>query len=220
MISSHLFWLALGWLGYFFLHSLLASLVVKRWVACRWPRVVPAYRILYNLVAVVAVLPLLYFTLIPEESPVLRWHGPWRWLADGLALLALAGFIWSLRWYDGQEFLGLRQLRQGAREVEDQERFRLSPLHRHVRHPWYFLGLILLWSRDLTPSMLVATVMATLYFIIGSRLEERKLKVYHGEVYERYCKQVPGLFPLPWRRISAEAAARLEREAAGWRKEA
>lgn len=210
MKDSALLWLALAWLGYFLLHSLLASLAVKRWVACRWPGLVPAYRLFFNLVAVLTLAPILWYSFTLPGDPVLRWPGAWRWLADGLALLALAGFFWSLRWYDGQEFLGLRQLRRREPRVEDQERFRISPLHRHVRHPWYFLGLILLWTRDLTPAMLVSAVMATLYLFIGSRLEERKLKVYHGRVYEEYCKRVPGLVPLPWRRLSAAEAKRLE----------
>ncbi len=87
MISSHLFWLALGWLGYFFLHSLLASLAVKRWVACRWPKLVPAYRILYNLIAVAALLPLLYPACFmnPVLSPrmVFLARREWPGHADG-----------------------------------------------------------------------------------------------------------------------------------------
>ncbi len=209
-MDGRLLVLALMWLAYFFVHSLLASLAVKRWVARRRPEWMPAYRLFFNTVALVGVVPpvLLAFSLGGE--PVIRWSGPWRWVADGLALAALAGFVWSLRWYDGSEFIGLRQLRAKERRVEDQERFCISPLHRHVRHPWYFLGLVLVWTRDLTPALLVSAVMVTLYFVIGSRLEERKLRVYHGRAYEEYCRRVPGLVPLPWKRLSAEEARRLE----------
>jgi len=210
--DPRLWWLAGLWLLYFALHSLLASLRVKRWVACRRPRWMPAYRLFFNLVAVAALVPPLWLAFAIGGEPVLRWSGPWRWLADALALLALGGFFWSLRWYDGLEFLGLRQLREGERRVEDQERFRISPLHRHVRHPWYLFALLLLWSRDLNAPMLVSTALASLYFVVGSRLEERKLKVYHGEAYAHYCRKVPGLLPLPWKRLSAEEAERLERQ--------
>ncbi|WP_456448698.1 methyltransferase family protein, partial [Thiolapillus sp.] len=129
-----------------------------------------------------------------------------------LAVASLAGFLYSLRHYDGSEFLGLRQLRDGERRVEDQERFRISPLHRHVRHPWYFLGLILVWTRDMTAPMLLSSVMMTLYFIIGSLLEERKLLAYYGDAYAEYRKRVPGLFPLPWKRLTEERARELERK--------
>lgn len=53
---------------------------------------------------------------------------------------------------------------------------------------------------------LVTAVAVSLYFIIGSKLEERKSIVYYGEVYRRYMKRVPGLFPLPWRFLSKREA--------------
>ena len=203
--------LAAMWLGYFLLHSWLASLRVKRWVACRLPRLAPAYRLFYNLVALAALVPPVYFAFALGGEPVLRWQGPWRWLADLAALAAAVGFLASLRWYDGLTFLGLRQLAEGR--MDDGGRLRISPLHRWVRHPWYFFGLILLWTRDLTPAFLVSAVMATLYLIVGSRLEERKLRQEHGEAYARYCERVPPLLPLPWKRLDADEAARLEARA-------
>ena len=117
--------------------------------------------------------------------------------------------------YDGSEFLGLRQLRGGLTAVEDQERFNLSPLHRYVRHPWYSLGLVLVWTRDMDPAFLTTAVMITLYFVLGSRLEERKLLVYHGELYRSYRRRVPSLVPLPWRYLTREQARTLAAEPDG-----
>jgi len=51
-------------------------------------------------------------------------------------------------------------------------------------------------------AMLISSVMMTLYFVIGSWFEERKLVRYHGERYRQYKKMVPGLIPLPWKHIS------------------
>ncbi|MBS1173845.1 MAG: hypothetical protein H6R12_2675 [Proteobacteria bacterium] len=100
---------------------------------------------------------------------------------------------WTLRDYDGSEFLGLRQWRAREQRVEDQESFHLSTLHRFVRHPWYSLGLVLLWTRDMDAARLVAATLATGYLVIGSWLEERKLLVYHGERYRSYRQRVPAL---------------------------
>jgi protein-S-isoprenylcysteine O-methyltransferase Ste14 len=58
-------------------------------------------------------------------------------------------------------------------------------------------------------SMLLSGVMMTVYFIVGSRLEERKLLVYHGEVYRRYLGRVAGLIPLPWKILSPAEAEEL-----------
>lgn len=209
-MATGLCWLAASWVLYFVIHSALASLPAKRLVARRWPQLMPGYRLFFNFTAIVLLLVPLYLTFSLQGEPVLAWKGAWWWLANGLALVGLAGFLYSLRHYDGAEFIGLRQWRARELRVEDQERFRVSPLHRYVRHPWYFLGLLLIWTRDMTPAMLVSVVMMTLYFIIGSKLEEQKLLSYYGKAYAEYRRRVPGLIPLPWRRLSVREARELE----------
>lgn len=200
------------WLAYFVLHSVLASLGIKRRVAAVRPALMPIYRLLFNGLSMLLLLPILWH-MFQHPGPILwRWQGGGAWLANGLALLAFLGFVRSLKYYDTQEFLGLRQLRAHTRSVEDQEHFHLSPFHRFVRHPWYFFGLVLIWTRDMNTSLLLSSVMMTLYFVIGSRLEEKKLLVYHGEVYRRYMARVPGLVPLPWKSLSAAEAAELAKK--------
>lgn len=205
--------LPLYWLGYFSLHSVLASLAVKRVVASRCPNLMPFYRMGFNLLAVILLLPVLWL-MYRNPGPMLwRWQGIGAYSANGLALAALGGFLRSLKDYDMQEFLGLRQWKTRIRRVEDQERLHLSPFHRFVRHPWYFFALILIWTRDMSAATLFSSVMMTLYFIIGSRLEESKLLVYHGEIYRRYMDRVPGLIPLPWKWLKAGEAKELLNEA-------
>ena len=81
-----------------------------------------------------------------------------------------------------------------------------------MRHPWYFFGLVLLWTRDMSATTLLTSVLVTLYFVIGSRMEERKLLVYHGDAYRRYMARVPALIPRPWKTLTRE-------EAEAWSKE-
>jgi protein-S-isoprenylcysteine O-methyltransferase Ste14 len=201
--------LALLWLLYFASHSWLASLRTKHWVARRHPALMPWYRLLFNGLALVLVLPPLGLMFYAGGEPLWEWRGITAWIAYGLMLLAVIGFFWSLRFYDGGEFLGLRQLRHRIHEVHDQERLHISPLHRHVRHPWYSLGLVLVWTQEMDPARLVSAIAITLYFLYGSRLEERKLLVYHGERYREYQRRVPGLVPRPWRNLSREEAERI-----------
>ena len=203
--------LALAWAAYFALHSALASLAVKRRVAARRPEWMPLYRLAYNGLALALILPLLAWTLSWDGPLLWQWHGPWQWLGNGLASLAALAFVWTLRDYDGAEFLGLRQWRAGERRVEDQEAFQLSPLHRVVRHPWYALGLVLLWTRDMDAARLVAAILATAYVLVGLRFEERRLIAFHGEAYRRYRQRVPALLPRPWRWLRATEADALRR---------
>lgn len=198
--------LALAWGAYFALHSVLASLWLKRLVAARHPGWMPGYRLAYNALAGLLLIPLLVWLWLGRGPWLWAWSGMAGWVADGLALAAVAGLMWTLRWYDGGAFLGLRQWRGRVQAVEDQERFHLSPLHRYVRHPWYSLGLVMLWTRDMDALMLTSAVMATLYLVVGSRLEERKLIAYHGERYLRYRERVPALIPWPGRFLGAEEA--------------
>ena len=201
--------LLLCWLGYFALHSMLASLRVKHKLAELRPDLVPAYRLTFNTLAVLLLLPILWLMYRTPGPTLWRWDGAAAWLANGMALAAMLGFLRTLKFYDMQEFLGLRQWHVHTRRVEDLEHFHLSPFHRFVRHPWYFFGLVLIWTRDMNASLLLSSVMMTLYFMIGSRLEEKKLLVYHGEAYRRYMARVPGLLPLPWKTLSAAEAAEL-----------
>ncbi len=196
--------IAIAWLGYFALHSLLASSAAKAWVARRWPHLMPGYRAAFNLIAILALLPVLWLVYAQPSHWFWQWQGLLAWLANGLALAALLCFVASTRAYDMGEFLGLRQLKEHG--SDDNQTFTLSFFHRYVRHPWYCFGLVLIWTRDMNQPLLVSAVAITLYFIVGSRLEERKLVARYGEKYRRYMARVPGLVPVPWRHLSAREA--------------
>lgn len=187
--------LALGWLAYGALHSLLASLCVKSWVTRRWPRFAPGYRLAFNAVAVVLLLPLAWATHSLPGDWLWRWTGPAAWVANGLAFAALAGVWYASGAYDLGEFLGTRPWRERRPGAVEHEGFRLSPLHRFVRHPWYACGLVLIWTRDMNAPRLVSALAVTLYLIVGSRLEERKLEARFGAAYRDYRNRVPGLIP-------------------------
>lgn len=195
--------LIFSWLFYFLAHSLLASISAKEFIACRFPGVMPFYRLTYNILAVVLLLIPLAIMYRFEGEWLWRWSGIFGWISIVISLLAIAGFLWSLRYYDMDEFLGVRQMSEQINSVDDQEQFYLSPLHRWVRHPWYFFALLLIWTRDMNEAMLISAIMMTLYFVIGSKLEDRKLVRYHGDIYQRYRELVPGLIPLPWKYLSA-----------------
>lgn len=211
-MTYELILLGLLWLAYFALHSLFASLWLKSRVALRWPTLMPGYRLLFNFLAIALLLPPLGLMWWLGDEPLWGYEGIWNGLRFTLIGLAVIGFGWSMRYYDGSEFIGLRQLHQRLHEIEDQERLHISPLHRFVRHPWYSLGLVLVWSQEMDAARLLSSLMITAYLVIGSYLEERKLLVYHGARYQRYRERVPGLIPRPGRYLSREEAVKLLRE--------
>lgn len=202
-----------AWLTYCALHSLLASSSCKAWVAHRKPHWMPAYRLGFNALAVATLLPVLWLLYAGQGAWLWRWQGVAGWLMNGLALVAVLCFFYSTRAYDMAEFFGTRQIREQF--TEEHQGFTLSGFHRFVRHPWYSISLVLIWTRDMNEPLLATALVLTAYFVVGSRLEESKLVAHFGESYRVYMKRVPALIPLPWKYLTkAEAEALVKRSSA------
>ncbi len=201
--------LGISFTAYFVIHSLLASLWFKRWVQRKWPKLMPAYRLAYNVLAVILLIPPLWFMYQNPGPLIWQWPGLTGWLMKGLTIAAILGFIWSLKSYDNGVFLGITQWRNRHTDSTDPDSLQISTLHRFVRHPWYFFFLVILWTQDLHLAQLVVYSLISIYFVIGSRMEERKLIAHYGKTYEEYCRQVPGLIPLPWKWLNKENANQL-----------
>lgn len=70
------------------------------------------------------------------------------------------------------------------------------------RHPLNAAPIPILWLQPrMTRNRFAATLLATAYFVIGSRHEEARLRAEHGADYERYRRSGPG-FLLRLRRRS------------------
>lgn len=192
--------LALAWLAYAALHSALAADPVKAFVAARWPALARRYRLAYNGLALLLLLPIGALVYGHPGPPVWAWTGVAGWIADGLALAALLALVLVPTGYDTRAFAGLSS---------EPPAFVIGPWHRIVRHPWYFVALVVVWTRDMDSATLVSAIAITLYFLVGSRLEEARLERALGTPYREYRKRVPGLIPLPWKRLDADTARRL-----------
>lgn len=200
--------LACAWLGYGFAHSLLASIRCKTWFHARWPQLMYAYRAAFNLLAMILLIPILVYEKTINGISLWAWSGSSKTMMFLLMGCALGGFIWSLRYYNMRYFIGIQQWRNRHDET-DSDMFTISPFHRFVRHPWYSLALLVLWTRDIESTTLVSNLVISGYFIIGAALEEKKLVTQFGDRYRNYQSQVPVLIPLPWRFLKADAARRL-----------
>jgi len=176
------------------LHSLLASLKVKA-LASQWmgPSTDRFYRLVYNLFAVLSLVPVaILFVILPDRrlySVPLPW-APLLWTGQFMALGMLVLGILQTGVFS---FLGLSQLGSGA---EGPARLVTTGLYRYVRHPLYFAGLVLLWlSPTMTVNRLVATAAATIYIVMGASFEERKLNVLFGSAYREYAARTPMFIP-------------------------
>lgn len=194
--------LALGWACWGGLHSLLISPAWMRMVSARFPGFCPWYRLAYNGLAVLTLLPLLHFKDVLAGETLLRWDGlltPIRFALFG----AVIWLFWAgARVYDLRVVGGLAQLRSACSYAGTPyaEELRTEGILARVRHPWYGGALLLLWTRTgaFDAAELVTSLVLTGYVLIGARLEERKLVHVHGQSYRDYQRSTPMFFPWPW----------------------
>jgi len=157
------------------------------------------YRLVYNIIAGLTFVPVL---IVAAAAP-----GPVLWRADGILfwglvliqLIGLIGLIVSLLQIDLGQFTGLSQVRayvSGKPLPLPTEPLQTGGVYRLVRHPLYLFWLMVIWATPLmTESLLVFNIAVTLYFIIGSRLEERQLVKVFGQPYVEYQQRVPWMIP-------------------------
>ena len=210
MNSDHLLFLTIFWLGYFVIHSILASNGAKQACYTRFNQIEPAYRLLYNIVSTLLLIPMVYYIYFVPSKTLIQWHGALAIFADLLALAAFAGFIYSFKFYQGSDFLGLTQFKTKSNTAS--ESFVISPLHRWVRHPWYLFALVIIWTRDMNAHFLLSACFITAYFYIGSYFEERKMVQRFGDNYEQYIACVPRIIPSLRKRLSPSHAANLSQK--------
>jgi protein-S-isoprenylcysteine O-methyltransferase Ste14 len=190
-VTGHILY-ALAWAGFGFVHSLLAGAGAKRLLA---PLLGRAYRLLYNLVALVAfgLVWTVGFTHI-DPAPF-AWPSWVGWVRAGFLVAGLAVMAWAMRGYDGSRLLGTSQILQPG--LPEDEPLRTDGPHRYVRHPLYTGGLLILISLAGDPLGLATALWGGLYLIVGARFEERRLLARYGAPYADYSSRVPAF--LPWK---------------------
>ncbi|MFQ5942253.1 MAG: methyltransferase family protein [Anaerolineales bacterium] len=181
------------------MHSLLAAPRAKQWVRHRiGPSSDRAYRLFYNVTAVVTLLPVLAIADRFPGATLYQVPPPWVFVTTAIQVLALLIIGLTLLQTGASSFLGLRQL-FGAGEPE-RAQLQVSGFYRWVRHPLYTAGLVFIWlSPIVTTATLALNLAFTLYIVIGSRFEELQLAAEFGQPYLEYRRKVPSIIPRPWR---------------------
>ncbi len=193
-------WVSGLWVLWCALHSLLiAAPVVGRFEA-RLGKWFAWYRLGYVALSSITLLPLFFYSLHLPQQLLFDWTGGWRLVQLLLLGYALFMFLAGAREYDLGYFLEWRQIRaQRHGEALPPLPFATSGIHRYVRHPWYSGGIVFVWGGGpVTTVNLAVKGVLTVYLLVGTLLEERKLAAAVGTRYRDYQRQVPML--IPWRR--------------------
>jgi protein-S-isoprenylcysteine O-methyltransferase Ste14 len=182
----------IAWAG---VHSLLASLRVKRWArrafgdsVDRW------YRAVYVLFALASFAPIPLLMLVLPDRVLYVVPSPWRWLMVLGQMAGAVGAAVAIAQTGVFRFVGLAQALVGRSEEGDP--LQVRGLYCYMRHPSYFFSLIDIWLTPLmTVNLLAVYLLFTLYFCVGSLHEESRLVAEFGAAYEEYRQHVPRLIP-------------------------
>lgn len=188
------------WILWCGLHSTLITRTVTDYMKKKLGDRYRFYRLFYNIVALVSLLPLIYYSISLRGAPIFRWEGA---LAIVKYLLLVTGvylFLAGGKHYRMSQFLGIDQIRTGSAttSLSEYDTFDTSGILGVIRHPWYSAAILIIWARDISLSTLLNNIVITAYFIIGTFLEEHKLLLDFGEKYQQYQKNVSMFIPYKW----------------------
>jgi protein-S-isoprenylcysteine O-methyltransferase Ste14 len=206
-ISGSIFYAALGWVLWCALHSALISITLTEYMNRRLGTGFRFYRLFFNVTSVVTLLPLIFYSRMIQDAPVFCWQGSLVIVQMVLLAASIYLFVVGGRDYSWAQFFGIAQIREGRADssLSRDNSFVVSGIHRIVRHPWYLGGILIVWGQDLSVSTILINVIISVYFIVGSFLEELKLVREFGDKYRTYQQTVSMLFP--WRWLKAKIAA-------------
>ena len=182
--------LALLWLAYGFVHTVLAMDAVKE----IFKGFSKYYRLIYNGLAVILMLPILNYQF-SIQSQLLLEKSLFNQILGGLMMTSGLFLVYkALTSYDLGEFIGTRPLQTSQKVIS----FKQDELLSVIRHPLYLGIIVFLWGwfgfSGLLSSLVTALAL-TVYIRIGIHFEERKLVKQFGKEYQDYQKQVPMLIP-------------------------
>lgn len=187
--------LCLLWVTWCFLHSFFSATKTTVWFRSRLENKFIYYRICYNIISLITVLPLLYWQgniagpVVIPLSPLMKIM---KFITAISAIIIISGSFLS---FDSGEFLGIRQItnkKEGQKALISRNGF-----YGAVRHPMYLAGVIffLALMTDAMLSQFLGYLILAIYMMIGTLLEDRRLARELGEPYKTYQKEVPMLLP-------------------------
>ncbi len=203
MIINEYLVLSVLWIVFCILHSVLLNPVVMDFFREKLKHRYCYYRLLYNIFAVITISPpFIYYVFLPSDM-LWRWNG--YWIIPQAVLLIIAGllFFYGVLHYNWMEFIGLQQIkdkRLSECTIATNCDLVTGGILGITRHPLYLGVFIVLWARNIDTKALVINIILSLYLVIGTYLEEKKLVIMFGDKYREYQRQVSMFLPFKWRK--------------------
>jgi methanethiol S-methyltransferase len=190
--------IALMWTGYCSLHSFLIGIRFTDLMKHLLKNYYAFYRIFYVSISLALLIPLINYTAQLDNKVIITYGLTINILRYVLILGSLLMFFWAFFFnYDSLSFFGIRQALSFGKikKVNPSEEVKKNGLLGIIRHPMYLALIIYLWCQTFRMSDIVVNIVLTIYIIIATRLEEKKLVLEFGDTYVKYQKEVPMFIP-------------------------
>lgn len=184
------------------IHSLTATNKVKKFLTERYGKLIAFYRMAYVFFSLIT-----FYILYNEiPHPILTIYDlpyPFDFIVLIPQFLSLIGILWTLKYFDIREFLGINQIfrwfnkEYNVNELDEKMTFNFNGPYKICRHPLYLFSIIFLICRaEMDLFYLTLLISIIVYFYIGSFFEEKRLVEKFGDEYLKYQDSVPRILPI------------------------
>jgi protein-S-isoprenylcysteine O-methyltransferase Ste14 len=152
------------------------------------------YRLVFNTGAGISFIPILIMVVFFPDRHIYTVTLPGAVFLLGGQIFAILMLLFSLFQTGAGEFLGIRQV--FSDKHSSSQKMVVKGFYRYVRHPLYSAGMLFIWfSPYMTQNILTLNIGITLYFLIGTFFEERRLVKDFGQQYLDYKDRTPRFIP-------------------------
>jgi methanethiol S-methyltransferase len=186
------------WAGYCALHSYLISISFTNLMTRLLKNYYAFFRIFYIIFSFVLLVPLIKYTSQFDDNIIITYGQELTVIRYILMYGSLIMFAWAFFIdYDALSFFGIRQILNFGKTADKNRAVELKKkgLLGLMRHPMYLALIIYLWCQTFRLIDIYVNTVLTIYVIIGTYLEERKLVLEFGDRYIKYKQEVPMLIP-------------------------
>ena len=177
-------------------HSYTASNRMKTWTrerfgleSDRW------YRFAYNSVSVLTIIPVLWLKRTLPDRLIYLIPLPWAIFALVIQSIGFIVIVLGVLQIGTRPFAGIQALFSKDQSTEDSG-FVRTGIYGWMRHPLYLGGLLIIWpATGMSVNLLALLIIATVYIVVGAKLEEKRYVEKFGEAYVKYQQEVPMLVP-------------------------
>jgi len=190
--------LSLLWIAYCVIHSYLISISFTNIITRLLKNYYAFYRLFYVIFSLVLLVLLINYTSQVDNEIIISYSLPWSVIRYIFMYGSLLLFFWAFFFnYDSLSFFGIRQILNFGKVKKENpsDEIKKNGLLGVIRHPMYLCLIIFLWSQTFKRIDIIVNAILTIYVIIGTLLEEKKLVLEFGDAYVKYQKDVPMLIP-------------------------